>query len=302
MSWFKVDDEFYDHEKVVMLAEGPCEDNALALWLKCGNWCARAEKDGHVPSGVAKRFANHPEAASELVRVGLWHRAGVGYVFHDWADYQPSGERLEERRRKGAERKAQSRARLSTKRSVDVSVSQRDCVSVTGVPRTGLAPASRDRALDLNSPSEISEQIPIQSFRPPLGDPPHWVQIEKPTRRYPDAARVNDLYAAAMNKDAAALGAQDPEAPGVIARAARVESGEDDKLFVEVVERFLRTWKADPKSVTHKIGNLAQHIGKYTREKKAPPKPTFVPQAPPEPEIDPLLQELFAEYKTQAVA
>ena len=164
MTWFKVDDTFHAHEKVMELSTGPCFSEAIALWLLAGNWSAHAEKEGHVPRGVAANFSRHPEAASELVRVGLWETTERGYVFHDWADYQPSGEAIEERRRKGAERKAKSRERLSKAKldhalSSDVGASRRDCVSVTGdvtgVPRTGLTGSGSG---DLNSSSQISDQ------------------------------------------------------------------------------------------------------------------------------------------------
>lgn len=138
--------------------------------------------------------------------------------------------------------------------------------------------------------------------RPPVGDPPHWAADEVPVKPpVPDRKRVHDLYAEAI-KRADGQVRVDFQAATDIAAAARVEAGSDDKVFEQVLRRIFRDWTSDPKAATHKLGNLALHITKYTREKKAPPKPTYVPPPPPESEVNPLLQELFAEYKSQAVA
>lgn len=168
MSWLKVDDGFPSHEKVMALSEGPCRADAIALWTFAGCWCSHALKDGFVPKGVVRAFGFHLEAAPELVRVGLWTESDGGFRFHDWADYQPSAAQVEERRRAGAERKARSRARLSTPRAdVQVGESQCDCGSVTAVPRIEsrpcLADASRDRERESASENSSSENSPRET-------------------------------------------------------------------------------------------------------------------------------------------
>jgi hypothetical protein len=166
MPWLKVDDGFPSHEKVMALSEGPCRGDAIALWVFAGCWSSHALREGFVPNGVIRAYGFHLEAATELVRVGLWVAAEGGYRFHDWADYQPSAAQIEERRRAGAERKARSRAKLSGAR-IDsrVGESQRDGGIVTGVPRTEsrpcLADASRDRERESaseNSSPEIARE------------------------------------------------------------------------------------------------------------------------------------------------
>lgn len=85
MTWFKVDDSFYDHPKVF---DAP--DCAVALWTRAGTWAARNLTDGFVPSGMPARFCDDPERAiRELISRGLWKRTKGGYLFHDWAEYQP---------------------------------------------------------------------------------------------------------------------------------------------------------------------------------------------------------------------
>lgn len=86
MTWFKVDDSFYDHPKVY---DAP--DCAVALWIRAGCWAARNLTDGFVPSGMLARLCDDSDrAAKELVDRGLWKRTKGGYQFHDWSAYQPT--------------------------------------------------------------------------------------------------------------------------------------------------------------------------------------------------------------------
>lgn len=176
MTWLKVDDGFPSHEKVMALSEGPCRGDAIALWTFGGCWSSHALREGFVPNGVVRAYGFHPEAAPELVRVGLWVEEQGGYRFHDWADYQPSAAQVEERRKAGAERKARSRARLSGAQSeARVGESQRDGGIVTAVPRTEsrpcLADASRDRErVSENSSSEQNKNSYPDTAREPPTD------------------------------------------------------------------------------------------------------------------------------------
>jgi hypothetical protein len=88
VTWFKVDDSFYDHPKVFDLP-----DSAVALWTRAGCWSARNLTDGFVPAGITARLCDdHLAAVRELVERGLWKRTRGGYRFHDWRNYQPSKE------------------------------------------------------------------------------------------------------------------------------------------------------------------------------------------------------------------
>jgi hypothetical protein len=100
MTWFKVDDSFYDHPKVF---DAP--DCAVALWTRAGSWSARNLTDGFVPAGMPARLCDDPETAvKELVRRGLWARTSGGYRFHNWAEFQPSREDVEAERKSARER------------------------------------------------------------------------------------------------------------------------------------------------------------------------------------------------------
>lgn len=99
MTWFKVDDSFYDHPKAF---DAP--DCAVALWTRAGSWSARNLTEGFVPAALPARLCgDHETAVSDLLRRGLWLRTSGGFRFHDWLQWQPSKQAVEELRRKRAE-------------------------------------------------------------------------------------------------------------------------------------------------------------------------------------------------------
>lgn len=120
MPWFRVDDQLHAHPKVLALFDGPCAGEALGLWLLAGSWCAMNLTDGELPGGALRRLGFGPEAAAELVRVGLWDALEAGgYRFNDWLTYNPSREKVLSDRDAAAKRMREQRAerRANRKRS-----------------------------------------------------------------------------------------------------------------------------------------------------------------------------------------
>lgn len=104
MPWFKVDDTFPHHSKV--LAAG---NAAIGLWTRAGAWCMQQLTDGYIPRHVARTMGSAAEA-KRLVEVGLWVEKDDGYAFHEWEQRQPSRvqvhaerEATKERQRRGRE-------------------------------------------------------------------------------------------------------------------------------------------------------------------------------------------------------
>jgi len=96
--WFKIDDQFWSHPKVV-----DCSPEALALWVRAGSYAAQHLTDGRITAGVLPMLGASPAVADELVEVGLWRRLDSRvWEFHDWFDYQPAAEAVAERRAKRA--------------------------------------------------------------------------------------------------------------------------------------------------------------------------------------------------------
>ncbi len=112
MTWFRIDDSFYDHPKVF---DAP--DCAVALWTRAGTWSARNLTDGFVPAKMPARLCDDPDTAvRELVRRGLWIRTTGGFQFHDWTDFQPTAESvktLRQQRSAAGRRGGQAKAALA---------------------------------------------------------------------------------------------------------------------------------------------------------------------------------------------
>lgn len=116
MTWFKVDDGFWSHPKVLNLSDG-----AVALWVRAGSYCCQHLTDGVVSSKIL-RVLGDEKSAKELVDSGLWKTNKDGYKFHDWTEYQETSDVVKDRRKQARERMRKVRAsrRTSPERSQDV--------------------------------------------------------------------------------------------------------------------------------------------------------------------------------------
>lgn len=107
MPWFKVDDAFHGHPKVMELSPG-----AVGVWTLAGSWCANYLTDGEIKAGVVRRFGATEEMIRELVESGLWiEREGATYQFKDWDHYQPLKSDIEAERDAARERMKAVRAK-----------------------------------------------------------------------------------------------------------------------------------------------------------------------------------------------
>lgn len=110
MTWFRVDDGFYSHDKTIRIPRR-LRAEAAGTWLLCGTWSADKERDGFVPEHIVDEVGGTLEGAAALVEAGLWRRRRGGFVFVNWAEFQPTREQLLERRQSETKRKAEYRAR-----------------------------------------------------------------------------------------------------------------------------------------------------------------------------------------------
>ncbi|EEI77668.1 HTH-type transcriptional regulator [Corynebacterium striatum] len=111
MSWFKVDDSFYDHPKFLDVPNA-----AIGLWAKAGAWCGKHLTDGVIPATQVKLFKGTNSQINALISARIWieDRSENGakvYRFHDWNDYQPTREQKLKEREESAERQRKSRER-----------------------------------------------------------------------------------------------------------------------------------------------------------------------------------------------
>lgn len=142
MTWFKVDDSFYDHPKlegVSMAARG--------LWITAGSYSANKLTDGYVTTLVLKRFTKRAaNLSAELIEAGLWSATDDGICFHDWCDYQPTrnavtSERLRTKERQKAWRE---RKRNGVTNASDNGVTNASQRRVTNTARGDGAPTRPD--------------------------------------------------------------------------------------------------------------------------------------------------------------
>lgn len=113
MTWFRVDDSFYDHPKVVNLPL-----SSVGAWIKAASWACKHLTDGHVSGVTLARLGIRKRHKDVLILAGLWRKNGDGIDFHDWTKYQLSAQDEKAKREKWKERKA--RTRQNVPRSVPV--------------------------------------------------------------------------------------------------------------------------------------------------------------------------------------
>lgn len=106
MVWFKVDDGFHGHPKVVELST-----SAVGVWTLCGSWSAKYLTDGSVNLKTIVRLGGSESDAVELVQSGLWSLTDSGYQFKDWDKYQPLKATVEAEREAAQERMRAIRAK-----------------------------------------------------------------------------------------------------------------------------------------------------------------------------------------------
>jgi hypothetical protein len=119
MTWAKLSDTLHTHPKTD--AAGL---EALGLWAVCMSWSSYILTNGFVPTATLHRLANGARAgnhlAAKLVSAGFFHEASSpcpmghahcdllrvsapGWRFHDWSDYNPTKEEVEQDRARRSE-------------------------------------------------------------------------------------------------------------------------------------------------------------------------------------------------------
>lgn len=103
MPWFRIDDTFALHRKVVTAGNA-----AIGLWARAGAWSAQQLSDGFIPLDVVATLGTRQQA-ERLVTAGLWVHADGGYRFHEWAERQPSRASVEKKRAEWRDRQRKAR-------------------------------------------------------------------------------------------------------------------------------------------------------------------------------------------------
>lgn len=114
MVWFKTDDGWHSHPKVIGLTMA-----ARGLWVSAGSWSGFHLTDGVIPSAVVAYLGGTKRLATALVDAGLWEVCKEGWRFHEWEKHQPS--KADVFRQRELKSNRQARWREGIKKSVDAS-------------------------------------------------------------------------------------------------------------------------------------------------------------------------------------
>ena len=117
MSWFKLDDQFFSHPKV--LRAGP---EATLLYVSGGCYAAKHLTDGLIPKCAVPTLTtlSRPQKLAErLVHVRLWHELEDDFEMHDYLLYNPSRVEVESVRESARERAANGARKMHELRAKD---------------------------------------------------------------------------------------------------------------------------------------------------------------------------------------
>jgi hypothetical protein len=194
MTWAKVDDRLHGHAKAARAGE------ALSLWVLALSWCAAYLTDGEVPREQPARLigAKGPKFAARLVEAGLWETTESGYKFHDWHDYQPSGDEVRASR-------AEAKTRMQRIRGVGENV-RANKTRTDGEQNANFARSSQTVRDSFATPVPVPVPVPREDL-PSVGP------------RAPEALALPTVEAKPVERKAKAAPAPDAPPPeGTLAR------------------------------------------------------------------------------------
>lgn len=111
MTWFKVDDAFHCHPKILEVG-----NEGAGFYVRCGSYCAQHLTNGFVPAGIALLYGSH-KLVKALVVARLWRPVDGGWQIHDYLHYNPSRAQVEAEREAAAQRQKKARERRAEERS-----------------------------------------------------------------------------------------------------------------------------------------------------------------------------------------
>jgi hypothetical protein len=158
MTWFKVDDAFPTHRKVLAIPRGQRRLAAVGAWTLAGAWVAANGNDGIVPLHVLDEFAISPRVADDLVSVGLWKVCSEGFEVHDYLHYNPSGEQIAADRKAAAERQRRAREKAMSRRDSRVTHAE---VTEPSADTVTVPPTRPDPTRTKESPSDSLPVAPL---------------------------------------------------------------------------------------------------------------------------------------------
>lgn len=93
MAYVRVDDDFDDHAKVLLIAR-PLRNAAIGMYLRGLCYACRHESDGFLPRGKFDDPGDS-DVVEALVSVELWEQCDGGYRVHDYLSWNRSADEIE---------------------------------------------------------------------------------------------------------------------------------------------------------------------------------------------------------------
>lgn len=176
MVWFRVDDNFHSHPKVMKAGT-----SAVGLWARCGSYCSHHRTDGVVPVEVARAYGTTAQIKA-LLDAGLWVQSDSGYTMPDFLDFNPSREEIERDESVKHEAKVRAgqaggiasgiaRRKHSTKQTrsrAEAEVKQNEAPSRTRTQTPSLVPSGE--LVPLRSGAENSAEAVVAAFMSAAAD------------------------------------------------------------------------------------------------------------------------------------
>ena len=105
MVWFRLDDGWHNHPKVVRAGNA-----GAGLWARCADYSSDNLLDGFVPAVIAQQYGTAREI-KRVTEAQLWLPAEGGFRIRDFLEYNPSAEQVRADRAATLERVHKFRAK-----------------------------------------------------------------------------------------------------------------------------------------------------------------------------------------------
>lgn len=192
MPWVRIDDDFFNHRKVLELSL-PAKTVFIAGLCHCNSQLT----DGFVSAGAARSIVGSlgapQKVLKELVDAGMWHKRGDGFDVHDYLHYQPPAKQILEERAKAKERMRSVRSRRRSEGSspeqgtLDLGVRNANATGRIALSRNGVHDAAEAGS---RAPSSLVDE-PDDAQREPSVPPEQHPELRGEVRGSPTSHSSN---------------------------------------------------------------------------------------------------------------
>lgn len=102
LPWVRLDTQFPSNPKILYLISDK-KFRAAFVWTASLAYAGAHGTDGFIPAAALPFLHATKSDAAALVDVGLWVMSGNGWEINSWAEFQPSNEETQERRKRARE-------------------------------------------------------------------------------------------------------------------------------------------------------------------------------------------------------